>query len=231
MESLQVLLATYNGSAYLAEQLESILAQTYPEISIFARDDGSQDNTLQILRHYADTASLVWEAGENIGVKRCFHHLLKTCPDADYYAYCDQDDVWESDKIQRAVTQLQDIPRAQPALYFTQTALVDATLQPLNIIQPVISRDTGFRNALVQNVVTGCTLVMNHAARQLLLKVDPDWDKIRMHDWWAYLLVSAYGTIIFDPFLSVGKISSAHAESGRGKRINTRQTFRTFFQE
>lgn len=203
MLNIQVLLATYQGGAYLEAQIESLLQQSYPHVSIFARDDGSYDETNSILQAYANQKQLRWVAGENIGVLRSFDVLLREADEAGYYAYCDQDDVWLPDKLNRAVDRINHRPQEIPILYFTQTELVDVDLKPLYITQPQIQRPVGFGHALVQNVVTGCTLVMNHAARELIISVEPNWEHVRMHDWWAYQVIAAHGEIIYDAYPSV----------------------------
>lgn len=201
--TVQVLLATYQGERFLPAQVESIRQQTYPHVRLFARDDGSQDGTPAILEAYAQAGVLAWQQGQNMGVVRSFDWLLRHSPQSDYYAYCDQDDVWHPEKLQRAVAQLNALDSSIPSLYFTATALVDEHLTPLNRVQPVLLKPASFANALVQNVVTGCTCVINHSARELLTRVMPEWSQIRMHDWWAYLVVSGHGQVLFDAFQSV----------------------------
>lgn len=181
---VQVLLSTYNGGKYLQAQIDSLLQQTYADSHILVRDDGSKDSTHQILQQY-ESEHLTWYAGDNVGVIRSFMDLLRQESDAQFYAFCDQDDVWKADKIERAVTLLDTKSAQTPLLYFTHTELVNHQLQPYHKIQPIIEKQVGFGNALVQNIVTGCTAVLNRAGRDLLLQSNPNWDNVRMHDWWA----------------------------------------------
>ena len=99
-----ILISTYNGEKYLAEQLDSLLNQTYQNIKIFIRDDGSKDKTIDIIKEYQKKSEKIFlTEGKNIGFINSFFELLKLSNNADYYAYCDQDDVWMEDKIERAV--------------------------------------------------------------------------------------------------------------------------------
>lgn len=231
MQSIQILLSTYQGAAYLEAQLDSLVGQDYPSFAIQVRDDGSSDATHAILAAYASRYPLYWQAGENLGVRRSFDTLLRTAPDADYYAYCDQDDVWSPEKLRRAADQLSTVPDDVPALYFTLTSLVDENLTPLQHTFPIIRRPVGFGNALAQNIVIGCTSVMNHAARQLLNRVAPDWSQIRMHDWWAYLVIASHGEVLFEPFASVQYRQHGNNQVGTGNLTLRRRLARTWKNE
>jgi glycosyltransferase involved in cell wall biosynthesis len=199
--TVEVLLSTYNGAPFLRPQLDSILEQTHPATRLFVRDDGSHDATRAILDAYADRHDAVRVAfGANVGVIDSFLTLLAQAdPEADYYAFSDQDDVWRADKLARAVARLEaaqapggdDVPR----LYFARQELVDEALRPLGL-SPV-PRHLGFRNALVQNQAIGCTTVINRAARALVVAHPPQ--QALMHDWWIYAVVAAFGEVLYDP--------------------------------
>ena len=88
---------------------------------------------------------------------------------------------------------------AVPAMVFTATRIADADLRPLRVWPDKLAREPSFYNALVQNVAVGTTVTLNRAARNLLVRNLPDPDEILMHDWWTYLVVSAFGRVIFDP--------------------------------
>ena len=106
MKTVNILLSAYNGEKFIAEQIESLLAQDYPAVTIHIRDDGSTDRTVEIVRQYTDRPNVKLYEGENVGYRKSFAWLLANCRDADYYAYCDQDDYWMPDKISRAVRAL-----------------------------------------------------------------------------------------------------------------------------
>ena len=196
MKMVQVLMSTYNGKKYIREQLDSILEQTYPNISILIRDDGSKDGTLDILKEYSDNYPNVnYYVGENIGVQKSFFDLFSHVDaNVEYVATCDQDDVWYPDKIETAIRQLQELNG--PALYCCRTQLTDAKLVPIedNIrdYKPRIS----FGNALIENICTGCTMVINKALCQLVQGKFPSRSVI--HDWWFYQIALCFGKVVYD---------------------------------
>jgi glycosyltransferase involved in cell wall biosynthesis len=196
-----VLLSTYNGEKYLAEQLDSLLAQDYADVRIEIRDDGSTDSTHLILDRYADRhKNINVVRGDNLGVAQSFFRLLDAAGDEPaYFAFCDQDDVWLANKLSRAASALSEIDAQTPALYFSNFELVDEQLNHLGYPPPF--RYIGFQNALVQNVATGCTVVLNRAARALVLSRLPE--HVIMHDWWSYLVISALGKLIYDDTVTV----------------------------
>ena len=194
---VHVLLSTWNGARYLQQQLDSVLAQDYPRLRVWIRDDGSTDDTPQILERYARADDrLRWTRGDNSGVVRSYFELLESVHDArDLYALCDQDDVWLPGKIAAGVAWLQARPRSTLALYCSALSYVDADLNPIRTSQA--PRHIGFGNALIDNVVTGCTAMFGDALRALSVTATPRG--VQMHDWWLYLLASAYGEVGFDP--------------------------------
>ena len=120
METVQVLMSTYNGEKYIREQLNSIINQTYPSIKILVRDDGSSDGTIEILEEYAAKYdNMAYYAGKNLGVIQSFLQLLKDSDDSSaYYAFSDQDDVWLPEKIEKAVEMIENNKEVeQPILY------------------------------------------------------------------------------------------------------------------
>ena len=101
-----ILLSTFNGEKYLEEQLDSLKSQTFKDVFVLARDDGSSDSTKEILlRNESETFK--WYSGENVGAARSFMLLNNDAPEADYYAYCDQDDYWFPEKLEAAVNILE----------------------------------------------------------------------------------------------------------------------------
>lgn len=194
--TVQILLSTYNGARYLEPLMESLLAQDSPDVGILVRDDGSSDSTIDLLRAYAATRPNVNViCGGHLGFVRSFFKLLELAsPTADYLALCDQDDMWREDKVSRAVEYLSQYPPEIPTLYCSRLAVVDENLQPLKY-SDIPRRGLSFRNALVENQVPGCTSLVNQAARRLLEQVP---FACVSHDWWVYLVVSAFGTIVYD---------------------------------
>lgn len=201
-----ILLCTYHGQHYLADQLESFAGQSYSNWEVFASDDGSMDDTHDILEKFqklwgSDRLSI--HSGPEEGFVSNF--LSLTCNaniQADFYAYSDQDDIWEPEKLQRAVTWLTTVPEDVPALYCSRTRLVDSQNEEIGL-SPLFSKPPSFANALMQNVGGGNTMVFNRAARTLLKLAGESVD-VATHDWWAYLVVSACGgRVHYDPYPTV----------------------------
>lgn len=194
--SVQVLLSTYNGTRYLGEFLESVRSQRGVSVEVFTRDDGSIDGSLGVLRRYAESGGVRVVDGKNLGPAKSFLWLLEhSSPDVDFISFADQDDVWLPDKLARATAALGAEQRASPAMYCSSLTLVDENLRPLGSWRGA-PRGASFENALVQNIAPGCTIVINQAARELLVSRLPT--SLTMHDWWIYQAVSATGTVIVD---------------------------------
>jgi glycosyltransferase involved in cell wall biosynthesis len=197
-----ILLCTYNGERFLAEQLDSLEAQTHQNWVLMVSDDGSKDGTLDILLKY----QAKWPQGRMIirnGPQKGFcHNFLSLACDseikADYYAFCDQDDVWLPEKLTVA---LQTIAANQniyvPFIYCGRTTYVTEQLKPCGI-SPLFVFPPSFRNALVQSIAGGNTMVFNLAAKLLIEKAGPL--NVPSHDWWVYQLISgAEGDVFYDP--------------------------------
>lgn len=204
--TIAILLCTYNGQRYLGAQLDSVATQTYPHWRVWAADDGSQDDTPSILAEYRSkwaSGRLSIVQGERRGFAANFLSLCCRAEiQADYYAFCDQDDVWEADKLQRALACLQAVPADIPALYGSRTRLVDADNRELGLSAPFIRPPT-FAHALTQNIACGNTMVFNQAA-MALLRAGGSKVAVVAHDWWLYLLVSgAGGRVLYDAYPSV----------------------------
>jgi glycosyltransferase involved in cell wall biosynthesis len=192
-------MGTFNGEKFIREQLDSIASQTHQNWKLVISDDGSTDRTLEVAKKWAsgvDADGIEFRHGPSKGFAANF--LSLTCRasiEADYYAYSDQDDLWESDKLERAVRWLQAIPENIPALYCSRTRLVDAENNEIGLT-PHFSKPPSFANALMQNIGGGNTQVFNNAARALLREAGEDTPVIT-HDWWAYMAVSGCGGKVF----------------------------------
>jgi glycosyltransferase involved in cell wall biosynthesis len=195
-----ILMCTKDGAAFLNEQLGSIADQSHVTWSLFVSDDGSTDDTREILRHFAETHSqkVAIRNGPRKGV--CANFLsLATDPtiDADYFAFSDQDDIWYKNKLERALAWLATIPADVPALYCGRTELVTSDGRSYGF-SPLFTRPIAFRNAIIQSLGGGNTMVFNKAAKRLLETVGKL--DVVLHDWWMYQLVSAVGGAIhYDP--------------------------------
>jgi glycosyltransferase involved in cell wall biosynthesis len=204
-------MSTYCGERFVVEQLQSILGQLPPDGSILVRDDGSPDGTADVIANFADHR-IVLTRGENLGFGASFLTLLARVPrDADMVMFADQDDLWLPGKIDRAWQHLQPLAD-RPALYGSAQMLTDAELRPLHATPPW-PRGPSLLNALTENIITGCTAALNRPAVELLQRGGVP-EGVRFHDWWMYLVVSAFGTVVFDdqPTLCTG--STARTRSG-----------------
>ena len=196
-----ILLGTFNGQPHLAEQLDSIAAQTLTDWCVWASDDGSTDRTVDILKSYQSgwgESRLSIRKGPGGGFAANFLSLVcDPSIEADYYAFADQDDIWDADKLSVAVLRLQNEPSCVPALYCGRTLLVDGQNNEIGC-SALFIRPPCFANSLLQNLAGGNTMVFNKSARDLMLASGADL-KIVSHDWWAYMLVTGCGgTVIYD---------------------------------
>ena len=204
--TVAILLCSMHGQHYIAEQLDSIAAQTHPNWTVWISDDGSQDDTRRIIQHYLaewGNARVSIQSGPTRGYAANFLSLTRQENiRARYYAYADQDDVWEPDKLERAIARLDRIPSGTPAFYCSRTRLIDQQGREIGF-SPLIRRPPSFANALVQNIGAGNTIVFNVAARNLMCEVGEEVS-IVAHDWWAYLVVTGCGgQVLYDEYPSV----------------------------
>lgn len=194
LPQVEVLMSTYNGQKYLNEQVSSILSQKDVDVSLLVRDDGSSDQTTVMLDEYQQRGLLRWYTGENLRPARSFLHLLSHAGPFDYYAFSDQDDYWNPEKLAAAVERLREFSGV-PALYFCQTQLADSQLNPIDTphIHPLLT----FGESLVYQFVGGCTMVMNARLRDIVCKYTPDY--LPMHDVWIYVVSLGVGAkVVFD---------------------------------
>ncbi|WP_395505900.1 glycosyltransferase family 2 protein [Ectopseudomonas hydrolytica] len=189
-----ILLACYNGERFLAEQLQSIIQQSHDNWMIVASDDGSCDGTLALLLRYQQQLGehrLRVIAGPRRGFVANFMSLISTpFIRAEYFAFCDQDDIWHIDHLSKAIAWMQSADPSVPALHCGRTRLIREDGQPFGV-SPLFPRAPSFKNALVQSIAGGNTMVFNHSAKQLLERTASL--PVVSHDWWAYLLVSGTG--------------------------------------
>jgi glycosyltransferase involved in cell wall biosynthesis len=190
-----VLMSTFDGERFVVEQLRSIVEQLPADGRILVRDDGSRDHTVSVIEAMGD-ARITLKRGRNLGFGSSFLTLLAQAPsNADMVMFADQDDVWLPGKIERAWRHLAPMG-GTPALYGSAQMLTDAQLQPLHATR-AWSRPPSLRGALAENLITGCTAALNAPAVRLLQRADVA-DGVHFHDWWMYLVVSAFGRVVFD---------------------------------
>lgn len=196
---VSVLMSSYNGEQYISEQINSILNQTYPNIKLIIRDDGSTDSTLKILNDYSDSAIVLAES--NVGCKASFlkvaQYAFKEQNESQYFAFSDQDDYWLTDKIERAVKTLEEYKNFDiPLLYICQTNLVDKNLKPINAVKKRKYYYT-LGEALMLGTCAGCTMVFNRKLLELFSRAKSDY--MFLHDDWIYkVCLACNGKLLVD---------------------------------
>ncbi|MCL2337850.1 MAG: glycosyltransferase family 2 protein [Firmicutes bacterium] len=217
---LLILLSTWNGARYLPEQLTSILSQEYNcQLSVLIRDDGSQDDTRQIIEQMNDgRVEVLW--GENLGAKGSYLALLAEAyrRKPDLIAFADQDDLWLPGKLLRAADALSTVNG--PALYCSALNLVDEALRPIGTYS--FSDLPSYEGSFFNNCATGCTCVFNRALLDLLA-VLPEADAIVMHDWWLYIVAAAFGQVFYDQAPMI--LYRQHASNQIGMQIGVGALF------
>ena len=195
-----VLLSTYNGVSYLDKQLDSLMHQTYTNLKIIARDDASLDETLIRLQSY-DIEIL--SERKNVGIKKSFSILLEDAlkNQSDYFMFCDQDDVWNNDKVEKTLKKMKELERVfpdSPLLIHTDLEVVDENLKTIDKsmwhyenLDPNLNN---FNRLLMQNTITGCTVMINRKLASMALPIPRE---AIMHDWWFGLVASKFGKIGF----------------------------------
>lgn len=201
------MLATYNGEKYISEQIDSIIKQTYTNWRLFVRDDSSNDGTPCILNSYEkkdNRIRVIREEGlsgggskENFGA---IHTWLNGKVPADYYMFCDQDDIWESNKIEICINRIKrlesDYGSNLPILIHTDLKVVDKNLNTIaesyRKYRSINASCDELSRLLIQNVATGCTEFWNAPLNSLINLTS---DKIVMHDWWIALAAASFGKI------------------------------------
>lgn len=196
MYRICVLISTYNGVRYLTQQLDSILSQKGVELHGVIRDDGSTDGTIELLESFAATnANFKLVIGANIGYQSSFMELVYNAETYDYYAFADQDDIWDSDKLLNAINQLKE--NKEPALYFSNCQLVTANLEKMGMLHPSNTVTIPEQEmAIIQGFAHGCTMVFNAASMDLIKQYRP---KLTVaHDFWIPLLHVYMGVLRYD---------------------------------
>jgi len=199
--SVCILMTSYNGEKFIRQQLESIFSQTFKNWQLIISDDGSTDKTIEIVFEYQK----IWgekiqlcngpEKGfaENFLSMACDRNLI-----ADFYAFCDQDDVWLPQKLEIAIKQIRNAClNNEPFLYCGRTVSVDEKLKTTGQ-STLFKKPPSFDNALVQSIAGGNTMVFNRACKLVIETVGVV--PTPSHDWWLYLLISGVGgKVFYDP--------------------------------
>lgn len=199
--TLDIILSVYNGEKYLSELLTSLVNQTSSSFKLLVRDDGSYDESIEIVDGFKDKLDIVFVNGsvENLGVVKSFSYLLEQS-NADLIMFADQDDVWLPEKIENAVKSLKNFDTDLPLMGYSDLKVTD---EKLNITSDSFVSDKGFdslgcsfASLLLENRFTGCTLIINNAMKELVLPIPAS---ARMHDWWIALCAYSMGVAVRIP--------------------------------
>ena len=188
--SVAILMTTYNGGQFLEEQIQSLVSQKQVVIQIYVNDDGSTDNTLDILQKWKDKGFVAnISRSDRIGPNSAFQKLLQENLNKEYIAFCDQDDIWSPNKL---TEQIRFMTSKVPTLVFTDRELftkhqVNSKKNKSRALKP------SFQNALLENVAPGNTILINkEAARMLSAFIEP---RVAHYDAWFYLIISSLGQV------------------------------------
>lgn len=222
-ETVVVLLSTYNGEKYLKEQIDSVLAQEGVNVHLVIRDDGSKDATTEILKRYVtEYSNIELLIEDNCGAEGSFNKLCLYAREniqGNYYAFCDQDDVWESQKLFLAVEALKSCPQQLPNLYFSNLKMVDANLKYMRDMFAEGEVDVSKRMALLQIFTYGCTCVFNRQAlTDYCLSVFDNF----YHDCWMFIICAFLGNVYYDKngyILYRQHSDNLSGEKGKGIRL------------
>lgn len=194
-------MSTYNGANFLQEQLNSLKLQEGVEVHYLIRDDGSKDNTKEILQSFSNNNSNVeLILGENIGCVKSFAYLLKVANKyfdfIDFFAFCDQDDIWLKDKLYTATEKLRFFNLEKPTMYCSNLSLIDDK----GICIGEKHKRGGVRfskgSSLVESIATGCTMVFNKKAVEIFINYPPSY--MTMHDLWVFHMCIFFGEVYYD---------------------------------
>lgn len=207
MYSVAVMMSTYNGEKYLREQIESILNQKDVSVYLYIRDDGSQDNTLEILNDYKKSNSNIFiEKGDNVGPAKSFMKCFYATPTIyDFYAFSDQDDIWYDNKLIEACKMLE--ANDEKEIYYCNSMLVDSFGKELDLRFHDIPEMSAFGVFCGENFAFGCHVVFSKSFKELIesdaRRPDNSLFDRRMHDVWFSLIGLITNSIIYDerPFI------------------------------
>ena len=220
---INIVMSTYNGEQFLAEQIDSIQQQTFKDWQLLIRDDGSSDQTPEIIKSFvAQDLRIVFineHDRENFGVIKNFFTLIKH-DKADYYFFSDQDDVWLEDKLETMLAAARQYPDQLPLMVYTDLCVVDQNLQVMN--QSMIRSQSHHANTelvqeLTENTVTGGVAMINHALAERWRTLD----NIIMHDWYLAVLATAIGKLVYID--QPGELYRQHDNNVLGARTFTKR--------
>ena len=198
-KKVAVIMSTYNGEKFIREQLDSILNQSYKNIDLIVRDDGSKDKTVEIIKEYQEKhKNIKLYEGQNLGFVKSFFELLKLA-EADYYAYADQDDIWIENKIELAVNSLNKLDDQKPNMAFGNSDYYNENMEFIGYGEK--NKEYSFLSSLFACVGQGMTMTVNKKTRDMIIENMPK--SCFFHDWWTYIVCVALGNVAYDNVTTV----------------------------
>ena len=194
---VNILMSTYNGEKFVADQIESIQKQTYTDWNLIIRDDGSIDRTCEIVDDFVSKDNRIkLIRAENVGVIKSFHELVTDNNNADFYFFADQDDYWLPEKLTIMLEEAKKHDNTIPVMYYTDLKVTDKNL---NVTSESMIRsqsdhaNTSLVQELTENTVTGAASMINYE----LAKLWQTTNDIIMHDWYLAIVAAALGELVY----------------------------------
>lgn len=202
-KKIGIIMATYNGEKYLREQLDSIIDQTYNDWFLFVSDDNSTDGTNKILleykKKYKEKIFIYSNNTDSHGAKDNFANCFALANGCDYYMLCDQDDVWEQNKIEVMVDFIERYDNSTPILVYSDCYLADHNLNIINesftkYLNKYLPKKNIKKHVLLENYFPGCSVLFNSELKQKISVIPKEAE---MHDWWITIVAALFGNIYF----------------------------------
>ena len=189
------MMSTYNGAQYINQQLESIYNQKGLDdyvLNLFIRDDGSKDDTVNVVRSWNNRLSIDLIEGDNIGARESFFFLFKNAPVSDYYAFCDQDDYWHEDKLYKAISHMSK----EGTLYFSNIEYIDTNGNKTGRNLLADNFELSLERILMCNPANGCAMVWDRKLYETIIMIPEA--TFTMHDEYVCTLAYLFGSVIYD---------------------------------
>ena len=221
MEKIDILLATYNGSKYLHEQLDSILSQSYGNINVIIRDDGSSDNTVMIIKEYEQKDNRIKLLNDNLGnlgFVRNFEELMKNST-SEYLMFSDQDDIWYNNKVETSYTRIKAIEeingKSCPILVHTNSRIMNYETRTKSLFISDCAKNSSFENSFFNFFVQGSTMLINGSLKREAL---PFSKEVYLHDRYLHLIAEFIGVRAYIDMPTMDY--RQHSNNEIGSRVN-----------
>ena len=235
MEKIDILLATYNGSKYLHEQLDSILSQSYGNINVIIRDDGSSDNTVMIINEYEEKDNRVKLLNDNLGnlgFVRNFEELMKNST-SEYLMFSDQDDIWYNNKVETSYKRIKAIEekngKSCPILVHTNSKIMNYETRTKSLFISDCAKNSSFENSFFNFFVQGSTMLINESLKREAL---PFSKEVYLHDRYLHLIAEFIGVRAYIDMPTMDYRQHSNNEIGsRGTNIIKRLISSRYFNQ